>query len=315
MDGVLIVDKPEGLTSHDVVARVRRILGLRRVGHTGTLDPFATGVLILLLGRATRLAQFLSGAEKEYEATIRFGYATDTGDIQGKPVSDLQVVPDWDRDQIEAALSSLRGKILQTPPMFSAKKVKGEKLYELARRGEVIAREPVAVNVLLFETVPRHGELLHHNEDGTADLKVRVVCTAGTYVRTLAESVGQMLGVGAHLAQLRRTRAGQFKAEHSISLAELEEKSATGRPFDFLVSPAEALSQLPLACFSAEEAQRARHGMSVRATPAAGTSWPDGQQVRMRDEDGDLFAVGFYDEIRQLLHPRVVIAPAKVSGE
>jgi tRNA pseudouridine55 synthase len=315
MDGVLIIDKPEGITSHDAVARARRILGLRRVGHTGTLDPFATGVLILLLGQATRLAQFLSGAEKEYEATIRFGYATDTGDLQGKPLSALQLVPDWDRDQIEAALSSLRGEILQTPPMFSAKKVKGEKLYELARRGEVIAREPVAVNILLFETVPRNGELLHHNEDGTSDLAVRVVCSAGTYVRTLAESVGQLLGVGAHLSQLRRTRAGQFRVEDSISLSGLEQKVEAGGPLNPLVSPDAALAQLPFVHFSADEAQRARHGMDLRVTPPPGTRWPEGQAVRMRDEDGDLFAVGFYDEVRQLLHPRVVIAPAKVAGE
>lgn len=314
MDGVLIIDKPEGITSHDVVARVRRILGLRRVGHTGTLDPFATGVLILLLGRATRLAQFLNGAEKEYQATIRFGYATDTGDIQGKPVSALQAVPDWDTDQIETALASLRGEILQTPPMFSAKKVKGEKLYELARRGEVIAREPVAVDILIFQTVLRNGQLLHRNQDETADLPVRVVCSAGTYIRTLAESVGQLLGVSAHLSQLRRTRAGQFKVDSSISLSELEERSATGRAFESLVSPDAALSQLPLSHFSAEETQRARHGMNVPVNPPPGASWPDGQPIRMRDENGDLFAVGFYDEVRQLLHPRVVILPADEAG-
>lgn len=315
MDGVLIIDKPEGFTSHDVVARVRRILGLRRVGHTGTLDPFATGVLVVLLGRATRLAQFLNGVEKEYEATIRFGYATDTGDIKGKPVSALQAGPDWDGAQIEAALSSLRGEIQQTPPMFSAKKVRGQKLYEMARRGEEIPRKSVAINVFLFEAVPRNDELLHHNEDGTCDLAVRVICSAGTYVRTLAESVGQLLGIGAHLAQLRRTRAGQFKIEESISLSDLEQKAQAGKVFDFLVSPDAALSQLPFACFSAEEALRARHGMAVRVNPPPETKWPDGQQVRMRDEDGDLFAVGFYDEVRQLLHPRVVIAPAKVAGD
>ncbi|MEO8436783.1 MAG: tRNA pseudouridine(55) synthase TruB [Pyrinomonadaceae bacterium] len=315
MDGVLIVDKPEGLTSHDVVARVRRILRVRRVGHTGTLDPFATGVLVLLLGRATRLAQFLNGAEKEYEATIRFGYATDTGDIQGQPQSAVQIAPDWDPDQIEAALSTLRGEILQTPPMFSAKKVKGEKLYEMARRGEIIAREPVAVNVPLFEAVKQNGELLRRNEDGTTHLTVRVVCSAGTYVRTLAESLGQMLGVGAHLAQLRRTRAGQFKIENSLHLAELEQKAEAGTALHSLVSPDAALSQLPFASFDRVEAQKASNGMSVRVTTQPVNEWPDGQQVRMRDEDGDLFAVGFYDAAGQLLHPRIVIAPANEAGE
>ena len=315
MNGVLIVDKPAGVTSHDVVARVRRILKVRRVGHTGTLDPFATGVLVLLLGSATRLAQFLNGAEKEYEAMIRFGYATDTGDIHGQPQSTLQMVPDWDSNQIEVGLSSLRGDILQTPPMFSAKKVKGEKLYEMARRGEVIAREPVAVKVPVFEPVKQNGELMHRNADGTADLAVRVVCSAGTYVRTLAESLGQLLGVGAHLAQLRRTRAGQFKIEDSLPLAELEQKAQAGVALDSLVSPDAALSQLPFASFNKVEAQRASNGMSVPVTTSPTNGWPDGQQVRMRDEDGDLFAVGSYDAAAQVLRPRIVVAAANEASK
>src|SRR5256885_4451764 len=155
MDGVLIIDKPPGLSSHDVVDRLRHILHVRRVGHTGTLDPFATGVLVTLVGRATRLAQFLSGLEKEYEAVIRLGYATDTGDITGKRVHDNEEDlapagkatdasrPRWSKEEIEAALESLRGDIDQVPPMYSAKKQGGRKLYELARRGEVVERRPV----------------------------------------------------------------------------------------------------------------------------------------------------------------------------
>jgi tRNA pseudouridine55 synthase len=199
--------------------------------------------------------------------------------------------------------------------MFSAKKVKGQKLYEVARRGEEIARQPVTINVLLFEAITRNDKLLHRNEDGTCDLAVRVICSAGTYVRTLAESVGQALGVGAHLAQLRRTRAGQFTLEQSIALPVLEQKAANGNVLDLLVSPDAALARLPFACFSKEEAARARHGMEVRVNTAPEVRWPDGQQVRMRDEGGDLFAVGFYDEGRQLLHPRVVIAPANEAGQ
>ena len=138
MDGVLLIDKPPGVTSHDVVDDIRRILHVRRVGHTGTLDPFATGVLVMLIGRATRLAQFLSGVEKEYEAVIRLGYATDTGDLTGKPIriSDEAKIGEWSREQIETALESLRGEIDQVPPMYSAKKQGGRKLYEMARRGE-----------------------------------------------------------------------------------------------------------------------------------------------------------------------------------
>src|ERR1700730_12138955 len=169
MDGVLTIDKPAGLTSHDVVARVRRIIGERRVGHTGTLDPFATGVLVVLVGRATRLAQFLSVAEKEYEAVIRLGYATDTGDLTGARISGSEEgfrKPNpcaWTSEVIESALSSLRGEIDQVPPMYSAKKHQGRKLYELARRGEEITRVPVRVSIREFETLPRDGHVFSKN--------------------------------------------------------------------------------------------------------------------------------------------------------
>src|SRR5215204_2244807 len=142
MDGVLVIDKPSGITSHDVVARARHILHERRIGHTGTLDPFATGVLVILLGKATRLAQFLSGVDKEYEAIIRLGYSTDTGDRTGNPIPGPETAGNWSEQEIEAALKSLRGEIDQIPPMYSAKKIDGKKLYELARRGESVERQP-----------------------------------------------------------------------------------------------------------------------------------------------------------------------------
>jgi len=200
MDGVLIIDKPAGITSHDVVAIVRRTIGERRVGHTGTLDPFATGVLVVLVGRATRLAQFLSGAEKEYEAMIRLGYATDTGDATGERrttdfTTEAQRPTEIRREEIEAALASLRGEIEQTPPMYSAKKIAGKKLYELARRGEEVERKAVRITVREFEALPSESAVLKISDDSTSDLAVRVVCSAGTYVRTLAESVGERLGV------------------------------------------------------------------------------------------------------------------------
>src|SRR5712691_1077419 len=170
MDGALIIDKPKGLTSHDVVARVRKITGHRRVGHTGTLDPFATGVLVVLIGRATRLAQFLGGAEKEYAAGIRLGYTTDTGDstgarilseppaVAGGPHAKAQSTQSLSKEEIESALASLRGEIEQTPPMYSAKKIAGKKLYELARRGEEVERRPARVVVRVFETIARDDE-------------------------------------------------------------------------------------------------------------------------------------------------------------
>ena len=241
MDGALIIDKPAGITSHDVVARVRKIIGERQVGHTGTLDPFATGVLVILVGRATRLAQFLSGAEKEYEAIIRLGYATDTGDATGRLTTETQSFTEAHRDAFEAAFASLRGEIEQTPPMYSAKKVGGRKLYELARRGEEIERKPIRVTISKFESMSHDDGLLQENDDGTCDLKVRVVCSAGTYVRVLAEDFGKRLGIGAHLIELRRMRAGNFKIEDAITLEQLSELTESDSIERALISPDSAL--------------------------------------------------------------------------
>jgi tRNA pseudouridine55 synthase len=313
MDGVLIIDKPTKLTSHDVVARVRRILQERRVGHTGTLDPFATGVLVVLLGRATRLAQFLSGAEKEYQAVIRLGYATDTGDVTGKRIADdnkitvPQPVCTWSDSEIEAAFQNLRGEIEQVPPMYSAKKHGGRKLYELARRGEEIERKPVRVNVSSFEALRQGNQLLTQNEDGTCDLAVRVVCSAGTYVRSLAESFGQNLGVGAHLAELRRTRAGEFGISDAISLDALQEK--VNEPFiaTVLLSPDAALGGMPFVNLSPSDAQRARHGLAIPVKDGMHAISTDGEKVRMRDETGNLVGIASFDTKENLLRPRVVL--------
>src|SRR5262244_2294796 len=176
------------MTSHDVVARARRILGERRIGHTGTLDPFATGVLVLLLGKATRLAQFLSGADKEYEAVIRLGYATNTGDVTGSPqagdaLANAREPQNLSKEEIEAAMLSLKRLTEQTPPMYSAKKVGGRKLYEFARRGEQIGRKAVRIQVSEFEPLLKEGPLLKFGDEQTADLQVRVACSAGTYIR------------------------------------------------------------------------------------------------------------------------------------
>src|ERR1043166_1875193 len=168
VDGVLIIDKPSGVTSHDVVARTRHILHERRIGHTGTLDPFATGVLVIVVGKATRLAQFLSDVDKEYEAIIRLGYSTDTGDRTGTPIAGPAGKREaWTEEEIEAALQSLRGEIDQVPPMYSAKKVEGRKLYELARRGESVERQPIHVHIYEFAAMRPDGQLIKDNLDGT----------------------------------------------------------------------------------------------------------------------------------------------------
>ncbi|HVF66020.1 MAG TPA: tRNA pseudouridine(55) synthase TruB [Pyrinomonadaceae bacterium] len=330
MDGILIVDKPEGWTSHDVVARARRLLKEKRIGHTGTLDPFATGVLVLLLGRATRLAQFLSGAEKEYEAKIRLGYDTDTGDLTGSrregAGTTTKTCAAVTREELEAALASLRGEIEQVPPMYSAKKIGGKKLYELARRGEEVERAAVRVRVSEFESVAfGDGSSIKPNGDGTCDVCARVVCSAGTYVRTLAESVGAALGTGAHLAALRRTRAGEFRVERAVTLETLQEIVEKGRLVgdvgeaggvgrvevggEFLLPIETALPHVPAAHLTGDEARRVRHGAAVASRVADGLE--DGAHVAMFDEEGVLLAVGSYDSGRGVLRPRVMLAVEK----
>lgn len=310
MDGILIIDKPEGWTSHDVVARVRRVLREKRVGHTGTLDPFATGVLVLLVGRATRLAQFLSGAEKEYLATIRLGFDTNTGDLTGERregggSADCATLK---LEELEAALAPLRGEFEQVPPMYSAKKVQGKRLYELARKGEQIERRAVPVRVSAFEIVADGNEdFFKTNEDGTCDVRARVVCSAGTYVRALAESVGENLKTGAHLAALRRTRAGEFGLESAVVLEELQQLVEEKK--EFLVSLETALPHLPSVHLTGEEARRVRHGAAVRAVAPRG--WEDGAHVALFDEHGALIAVAAYDAAASLFKPRVMLAVEK----
>ena len=340
MDGALIIDKPAGMTSHDVVARVRRIIGERRVGHTGTLDPFATGVLVMLVGRATRLAQFLSGAEKEYEAVIRLGYATDTGDVTGvrvvSPSAGARVISPSPRAErgpggevrgnaqphpqslptrgegsipdiaeIEAAMASLTGEIEQVPPMYSAKKIAGRKLYEHARRGEEIERQPVRVTISAFELLTQ-GEW-EPNEDGAVDLNARVVCSAGTYIRTLAEDLGKQLGIGAHLAGLRRTRAGRFSIEDSFTLEKLEERVDNETVTDILITPNKALSHLPdLEVRKEEDETRLLNGIDLTVEAATARMWADEQAIRLRNGD-ELLAVGLYERARGVVHPQIVI--------
>ena len=306
MDGVLIIDKPSGVTSHDVVARARHILRERRIGHTGTLDPFATGVLVILVGRATRLAQFLSDVDKEYEAIIRLGYSTDTGDRTGARVAGpASERVNWTEEEIEAAMKTLRGDIDQTPPMYSAKKIQGKKLYELARRGETVERKPVHVCIHEFEAIKPGGQLIKDNLDGTFDFHARVSCSSGTYVRTLAEDFGKRLHVGAHLAELRRTRVGDFEVGHAITLDQLQMHLGEESLGSVMLPLNAALSRLPFVHLSAEEVRRANHGREVIVT---GYDWADGEHVKMCDAQEQLIAVGQYDAAAQSLHPRVVLA-------
>jgi tRNA pseudouridine55 synthase len=306
MQGAIIIDKPAGLTSHDIVARARKITGERRIGHTGTLDPFATGVLVLLVGTATRLGQFLAGAEKEYEAVFGLGFGTDTGDSTGTKIESLQVGDPqrFGKDEIEAAMAALRGTISQTPPMYSAKKIGGRKLYEFAREGVEVERTPVTVNIRQFEALTS-GDLTLE-DGGTVDFPVRVVCSAGTYIRTLAEDFGKQLGIGAHVRELRRTRAGRFTAENAITIERLAELAAEGALSQILISPDEMISHLPFVQVSEAETIRIRHGIDLKIAEA--DSWTGGQFLRLRNQTGNLIAVGRYSGSEALVHPQVVLA-------
>jgi tRNA pseudouridine55 synthase len=300
MNGILIIDKPAGITSHDVVARVRRILNTKRVGHTGTLDPFATGVMVILVGQATRLAQFLDKDEKEYEAVVRLGFETNTGDVTGErrgvetERGGVAVTP----AKIEQILASFRGKIEQTPPMFSAKKVDGKKLYEHARKGETIERKAVVVTIEQLDLID--DSLTEDLDLGTWSLKLRVVCSAGTYIRTLAEDIGRKLGTGAHLAELRRTRAGKFMIQQALTLdqLELEDKNSAVIPMEH------AVSHLPKFTLTEDRIEKTRSGLATRALEG---NLQSGEAVRMVDASDNLLAIGLYDESENAIRPKVVL--------
>jgi tRNA pseudouridine55 synthase len=216
-DGVLIVDKPSGWTSHDVVARLRTLLRTRRIGHAGTLDPMATGILVILVGKATKASQYLMSRDKTYEGTLRLGQVTNTQDADGEIMETMSVPDSLDAAALAAAMSKMLGDQYQTPPMFSAKKVDGVPLYKLARKGEEIPREPRFIHVGEFSLLGYEAP----------DAHFRVACSKGTYVRALAHDLGRTLGVGAHLTRLRRVASGEHKIEQSLPLDVLEKMSPT----------------------------------------------------------------------------------------
>jgi tRNA pseudouridine55 synthase len=305
MNGILIIDKPVGLTSHDVVSRLRRILKTKSIGHTGTLDPFATGVLVMLIGKATRLARFLDKDEKEYQAVVRFGFETDTGDCTGSPKSHVSSPKSLTIGELETVLPEFRGSVLQTPPMYSAKKVEGKKLYELARNGIEIERKPVSVNVSKLEITDKAFEK-GENDLGheTWDLGLRVSCSAGTYIRTLAEDMGKRVGVGAHLAELRRIRAGKFDLSKAVTIEELEEIVVKGEQSNISIPMNEAISHLPSVVLSNEELEKTKNGMKY---VYENSSLGDEQPIRMNDHNGELAAIGFYKRAEKYVQPKVVL--------
>lgn len=293
IDGVLVIDKPIGPTSHDIVACARRALGTSRVGHTGTLDPNASGVLPLVLGRATRLAQFLTGREKEYLATVRFGRTTDTYDAAGTMLSDGGGVPA--RADLERALDAFRGTFAQMPPAHSAKKVDGERAYALARAAKPVVLRPAVVTVTRLDILDM--------QDAVA--RLRVECSAGFYVRALAHDLGVALGTGAMLDALQRTRAGAFDLAAAIDLRRLTEQPDEARAA--LVPLDQLLPEMAGAPLTAEGARRARHGQTLGAADLLGPFSSSDPLVRLLDPEGHLIGLARPGDVTGTLHPSLIV--------
>jgi tRNA pseudouridine55 synthase len=293
VDGIIVVDKPRDWTSHDVVNKMRRFAGTRRVGHLGTLDPAATGVLPLVIGRATRLAQFYTRNDKVYEGVIRFGYATDTYDAQGERTSEEKAVT-LERAAVEAALDPFRGRFEQTPPPVSAKKIAGRPAYLLARKQQPAELKPVPVEVYTLELVRVEG--------GQAE--VRVHCSAGTYLRSIAHEAGQALGCGAFLESLRRTASGDFKIEAAHTLEHLAALAAEDRLGEVLIPAAQLLPEFPSELVDAITAGQIRNGRDFRVSPFQAR--PGTRYVKAVTAQGDLVAIG-EARLPHLYHPVLVL--------
>jgi tRNA pseudouridine55 synthase len=337
MDGLLLIDKPAGPTSHDVVARMRRALGEKRIGHTGTLDPAATGILALVLGRATRLAQFLSASDKSYDAVVRLGFSTDTADARGRATGSVRQGPFPSREAIDAALHAFRGTFLQQPPAFSAKRIDGTRSHKLARaRARVQAQvsDTVADRPQVSDTavaaLPAPARVTAHAIEilgCEGDLvTLRVDCSAGFYVRSLAHDLGERLETGAHLASLRRTRSGTLTLSQALDLdvAERDPRRAEAA----IIPPAEMLPELTAVVLNSEGVARAVHGRELGPGDCSGdlTGFgirgsgltlgdharipapdPGRPLVRLLDLAGHLVGIAVPAATPGLLHPSIVL--------
>jgi tRNA pseudouridine55 synthase len=275
VSGVLVVDKPVGLTSHDVVQIIRKGTGIRRAGHTGTLDPRASGVLVVLIGPAVRLSEYVSASDKRYQATIRLGQSTSTYDTEGEVSGEPVDITKLTEEAFEELLQGFIGEIQQVPPAYSAIKIQGKKAYERARNGEEVEMEPRTINVYSLELL----------EWAPPETVIDVFCSSGTYVRSLANDLGENLGVGAHLVGLRRTKSGRFTLRDAVSLRRLRETFATGEWAQFLIPAAEALGDWPAVEMSDDEVEKVRHGHRIPASEGS-NGW-----ARAITEQGDLVAL------------------------
>jgi tRNA pseudouridine55 synthase len=296
MDGVLIIDKPTGLTSHDVVNRVRRILQQPSVGHLGTLDPLATGVLPLVTGNLTRLAQFYGGCEKTYDGVVRFGFATDTYDSDGEARGPKQTV-NVSLEQTRELACRFVGLIEQMPPPFSAKKIKGVPAYKLARKHQEVALKTVQVEIKEFEILGVDGD--------QASFRARVA--SGTYMRSVAHDMGQLMGCGAHLQSLRRTKLGEFDLSQAHTLDELDLACKAGKGEDFFIHPRLLLPDFPCVTASEEAAALIRNGRAVNLPELS-----QARQVKVFANKRELIAIATRIA-GTLFHPRIVLAAEPVG--
>ncbi|NWG35577.1 MAG: tRNA pseudouridine(55) synthase TruB [Chloroflexi bacterium] len=276
ISGVLVVDKPVGMTSHDVVQAIRNGTGLRRAGHTGTLDPRASGVLVILIGPAVRLSEYVSASDKRYQAIIRLGAKTDTFDADGKFTQSSQPI-NITEQQFEEVLKTFIGEIEQTPPPYSAVKVQGRKAYEMARKGEEVELAPRKITV-------HHLEVL---EWAPPEVVIDVHCSSGTYVRSLANDLGEKLGCGAYLVGLRRTKSGRFSLRDAVPLRKLQEAFQAGNWYQYLIPAAEALGDWPAIELNPDDVEGVRHGHRVKAE----ADTPVGKRVRGVSTQGELVAL------------------------
>jgi tRNA pseudouridine55 synthase len=278
MNGVININKPSGMTSHDVVQQARRVLGEKRIGHTGTLDPLATGVLVLCIGAATRIARYLEAGEKEYAAVMRLGITTDTLDAEGR-VLEKRVYAAPSREALAAAMRKFSGAIMQSPPAYSAVKISGVPSYKLARQGKTEPNKARPVTV--------HEIRMTAYEDPFVSLAVR--CSKGVYIRSLCADIGDAVGAGSHVTSLQRTRSGRFTIAESVTLEELAEMSTAGTLDKAVTTVDEALAGFPAVSVEDAEAGRVSHGNRI-ACPAACAN-RDGALVRLRNQAGRLLAV------------------------
>ncbi|MEX2264571.1 MAG: tRNA pseudouridine(55) synthase TruB [Bryobacteraceae bacterium] len=293
MDGAIVVDKSPDWTSHDVVQVMRRLARTKKIGHLGTLDPIATGVLPLLIGRTTRLARFYTRNEKIYEGVVRFGYSTDTFDRTGAPTSRI-LEPTIDPGELERTLDKFRGKILQTPPAVSAKKVQGKRAYQLARAQVEVSLAPVEVEIHEATVLEVSGSVA----------RLRVHCSGGTYVRALAHDLGEQLGCGAHLAELRRLRSGDFTIEQARTIDELRALAEAGRLEEVLAPAAQLLPDFPEVFVDDTVEGQIRQGRDFAVS--AFRADPNARYVKAVNREGALVAIG-EAKLPRLYHPAIVL--------